>query len=244
MSFLLDRLKTPLAEAKSADTVILVQSRDRVLTNMRDSSTDDKIWKELKKRMNKHREKKIQAKNIVGGGDLEAKIKNLVATYYDSTKLDSNYADVVRMWTRMVETGDRLPKGDYDKIVRVAYFAVTLVNASRKALIGSVTNLEWAGRQPQGEGGGVTVHVGANSQRLLKTGNDAVVYMTKNVVQIVQASLDARDNYFEGTVSISLLLLKTSMRDACKCLISFPRNTRIWSRNLRLPSSAPAPASR
>ena len=215
MSFLLDRLKTPLAEAKSAETLILMQSRDKVLTGMRETSSGDKIWKDLKKRMNKQREKKTQAKNIVEGGDLEAKITNLVSTYYDSSKLDSNYADVVKMWTRMVETGERLPKGDYDKFARVAFFAVTLVNAPRKGLIGSVTNLEWAGRQAYGEGG-ATVCVGANSQRLLKTGNDAVLYMTKNVVQIVQASLDARDNYFKGTVSTPCFLSKTRIQETCK----------------------------
>ena len=207
MAFLLNLIKAPLGEANSVETLMLLQSREKLLKDMKESSGGTKNWKELKKRMSKQREKVLQAKNVVEGGDVEAKITNLVSNYNKSDKLDANYADVVKIWTRMVETGDRLPKGDYDKIVRVAYMAVTLANAPRKGLIGSVTNLEWVDRQPHGEGG-ATVRVAATSQRLLKTGNDAVLYMSKNVVEIVQTSLDARSNFFEGTVSTPVFLYK------------------------------------
>ena len=186
-----------------------------MLTSRKDSAgTGGKLWKELNKRINKQRDKKTQAKNVLGGGDLESKYTNLVSKYNDSDKHDSNSAEIVEIWTRMVETGDRVSKGDYDKIAGRAYFAVTCANAPRKALVGGITNLDWAGKQMDTEGG-ATVHVTSNFERYNKTGNDVVVYASKSVVNLVEVSIDARDNFFEGTVSSLRFLHKTKTWVSC-----------------------------
>ena len=186
-----------------------------MLTGRKDSAgKDGKLWKNLNRRIHKQRDKKNQAKNVLGDGDLESKYTNLVSNYNDSDKHDSNYTEVVEIWTRMVETGDRLSKGDYEKIVGRAYFAVTCANATRKALVGGIKNLDWAGKQMDTEGG-ATVHVTSNFERHNKTGNDVVVYTSKSVVNLVEVSIDARVNFFEGTVSSLQFLYETKIWESC-----------------------------
>ena len=216
LSYIKKKMMAAAAKSSTPNEVNLANHRRILVEQVADSPTEAKMWKDVKERIARQ-QTKVEVSKKVMAPDLEATIVGVIKSYNSSDVFKAKMDEVMEIHTRCDREDVKPTPKEFDKVATLVHGQISIGNAGRASLAGSIKNVEFYGRRMVAAGEdfsvvegdkkeviGSVVTVTADEERHHKTGNTQLVFISSCNMSLMMVYEDVRAAFFKNTVSTRL----------------------------------------